>query len=49
MNIDMMDSYGQSLKTDIGTLGAVFAAGSNEPLRWTQARRSGSGHRRHRC
>ena len=49
MNIDMIDSYGQSLKTDIGTLGAVFAAGSNEPLRWTQARRSGSGHRRHRC
>ena len=49
MNIDMMDSYGQSLKTDIGTLGAVFAAGSNEHLRWTQARRSGSGHRRHRC
>ena len=33
----------------VAMTGAVFAAGSNEPLRWTQARRSGSGHRRHRC
>ena len=30
MNIDMMDSYGQSLKTNVGTLGAVFTAGFTE-------------------
>ena len=46
MNIDMMDSYGQSLKTNVGTLGAVFAASR---LRWTKARPSGSGRRRRRC
>ena len=32
MNIDMMDSYGQSLKTNVGTLGTVFAASFNEPF-----------------
>ena len=32
MNIDMMDSYGQSLKTNVGTLGAVFSADFGEPF-----------------
>ena len=32
MNIDMMDSYGKSLKTNVGTLGAVFGAGFGEPF-----------------
>ena len=32
MNIDMIDSYGQSLKTNVGTQGRVFAAGFNEPF-----------------
>ena len=32
MNIDMMDSYGQSLKTNVSTLGAVFGAGFAEPF-----------------
>ena len=32
MNIDMMDSYGKSLKTNVGTLGAVFSASFSEPF-----------------
>ena len=32
MNIDMMDSYGKSLKTNVGTLGAVFGANFTEPF-----------------
>ena len=32
MNIDMMDSYGKSLKTNVGTLGSVFSTKFGEPF-----------------
>ena len=47
MNIDMMDLYGQSLKTNVGTLGR-FRPDSNEPFALDEGATVRIGRRRRR-